>query len=84
MLERDVDNLKIFFGQFAPELLTTQYGKEIWRLFEAGELTLETPLTGKIEVDNRAVDMDSLLGEIEDARLEEEARVRREQELRGE
>lgn len=84
MLERDVDNLKIFFGQFAPQLLTTQYGKEIWRLFEAGELTLETPLTGKIEVDNRAVDMDSLLGEIEDARLEEEARVRREQELRGE
>lgn len=84
MLERDVDNLKIFFGQFAPQLLTTQYGKEIWRLFEAGELTLETPLTGRIEVDNRVVDMDSLLGEIEDARLEEEARVRREQESRGE
>ena len=84
MLERDVDNLKIFFGQFAPQLLTTQYGKEIWRLFEAGELTLETPLSGRIEVDTRVVDMDGLLGEIEDARLEEEARVRREQELRGE
>jgi RIO kinase 1 len=25
-----VDNLRRFFGQFAPELIATDYGKEIW------------------------------------------------------
>src|SRR5690606_6320853 len=29
MLERDVDNLRLWFGRFAPELLVTDYGKEI-------------------------------------------------------
>lgn len=38
MLERDVDNLATYFGQFAPELIGTQYGKEIWQLYESGEL----------------------------------------------
>src|SRR6478735_10476779 len=39
MLVRDVDNLRRFFGGFAPELLATDYGKEIWALYEAGALT---------------------------------------------
>uniref|UniRef100_UPI0023F6243C PA4780 family RIO1-like protein kinase n=1 Tax=Caballeronia sp. BR00000012568055 TaxID=2918761 RepID=UPI0023F6243C len=32
MLMRDVDNLASYFGRFAPELLSTEYGKEIWSL----------------------------------------------------
>src|SRR4030081_3410673 len=36
MLVRDVDNLRAFFGEFAPDLLATDYGKEIWALYEAG------------------------------------------------
>ena len=32
MLERDVANLAGYFGRYAPELLDSQYGKEIWRL----------------------------------------------------
>ncbi len=83
MLERDVDNLKTYFGQFAPELLASQFGKEIWALYQAGLLTPETPLTGRVKLDERKVDVDGVLREIEDARLEEEARIRYRQELEG-
>jgi RIO kinase 1 len=83
MLERDVTNLAVFFSTFAPQLSNTSYGKEIWTLFEAGLLTPDTPLTGKVEADTRPVDMEGLLDELEDARLEQEARERYEQALRG-
>ena len=77
MLERDVANLRNYFGQFAPELLTTHYGREIWALFEAGTLTPDVMLTGRFERKQKAVDMDSVLREIEDTRLEEAARLLR-------
>jgi RIO kinase 1 len=38
MLLRDVANLRNFFGRFAPELLATDYGREIWSLYERGML----------------------------------------------
>lgn len=81
MLKRDVDNLAAYFGRFAPHLLDTDYGTEIWKLFEAGRLDIDVELTGRIELDTRPVDLDGVLQEIEDIRLEEEARVRRLQEL---
>jgi len=74
MLERDVDNLTTFFSTFAPQLTKTQYGKEIWKLYKAGQLTPETPLTGQIEVDNRPADVRTVMREIERVRREEEAR----------
>lgn len=77
MLERDVANLRNYFGQFAPELLTTHYGREIWALFEAGTLTPDVMLTGRFERKQKAIDMDSVLREIEDTRLEEAARLLR-------
>lgn len=46
MLERDVGNMAAYFGRFAPELRQTRYAKEMWALYEAGELTAETPLSG--------------------------------------
>ncbi|AFK63928.1 RIO-like kinase [Advenella kashmirensis WT001] len=81
MLVRDVNNLAAYFGRFAPQLLSASYGKEIWTLYEAGELNVDVELTGYVEADTRPVDMDSLLLELEDSRLEEEARLRREQQL---
>ena len=39
MLERDVANLRSYFSAFAPALIDTQYGKEIWARFESGLLT---------------------------------------------
>ena len=77
MLERDVANLRNYFGRFAPTLLTSQYGREIWAYFEAGSLTPEVALTGRFERKQKAVDMDSVLREIEDTRLEEAARLLR-------
>ena len=74
MLLRDVANLRNFFGRFAPELLSTQYGPEIWALYERGVLTPETVLTGRYEPQLGAVDLSSVMREIDDARDEEAAR----------
>ena len=82
MLERDVDNLATYFGRFAPHLLGASYGKEIWALFEGGGLHPEVQLTGRVELDTTPVDLDAVLQELEDTRLDEEARVRHEQSLR--
>jgi RIO kinase 1 len=81
MLERDVDNLRAYFGQFAPTLLTTHYGKEIWALYLAGLLAPETKLTGYFKQDERKADVGAVLREIEDARLEAEAQERYRQEM---
>jgi RIO kinase 1 len=74
MLMRDVNNLRGFFGSFAPDLLGTQYGPEIWELYAGGRLGPEVPLSGRYERQPGAVDLDSVMREIEDTRLEEEAR----------
>jgi hypothetical protein len=74
MLLRDVANLRDFFGQFAPELRSTQYGPEIWSLYQSGLLSNETPLTGRYAPDHVDVDMQAVLREIDDARDEDAAR----------
>jgi len=75
LLERDVANLANYFGQFAPELLTTCYGKEIWKLYESGSLHPEVPLTGRFKSSEKKADVKSIIREIKDAR--EEAMKRR-------
>ena len=74
MLLRDVGNLRDFFGQFAPALLKTDYGPEMWSLYQAGLLGNETVLTGHFERANADVDMAAVLREIDDARAEDAAR----------
>jgi RIO kinase 1 len=74
MLLRDVANLRDFFGQFAPDLLTTAYGPEIWSLYQAGLLSNDTVLSGRYTPVAGAVDLGSVLREIDDARDEEAAR----------
>lgn len=71
MLNRDVENLAAYFGQYAPELLQTQYGKEIWKLYSEGKLTPETKLTGQFEEPLKPVDVTGVLDEIEAALIEE-------------
>jgi len=77
MLVRDVDNLRRFFGRFAPELLATDYGREIWALYESGALRPDSVLTGRFERVEKAVDLEGVLREIDDVRLEEAARQSR-------
>jgi RIO kinase 1 len=74
MLERDVANLRNYFGRFAPDLLTTNYGREIWSLYERGLLTPDSVLTGRFDPKVKPVDLESVLLGIEDARFEESAR----------
>ncbi|RYY91716.1 MAG: serine protein kinase RIO, partial [Comamonadaceae bacterium] len=82
MLLRDVDNLKNFFGQFAPELLATRYGEEIWDLYEHGALSVESALSGTFRRTSGPVDVGAVLREVDDARAEEAARVVRMQTAR--
>jgi RIO kinase 1 len=74
MLLRDVANLRGFFGQFAPELLATHYGPEIWSLYERGTLSPDVPLTGRHKANTAMADVGGVLREIDDARAQEDAR----------
>jgi RIO kinase 1 len=74
MLLRDVANMATYFGQFAPELLTTDYGNEIWSLYQRSELHPDSPLTGHFKRDEKPVDLRSVMREISDTLKDEEAR----------
>jgi len=74
MLLRDVHKLREFFGRFAPELLSTEFGPEIWDLYQRGLLHPETRLTGRFAHKTEPVDVGGVLSEIDDARAEELAR----------
>lgn len=76
MLERDVNNLAHYFGRFAPELLHTRFAKEIWHLYETGNLHPDVILTGQFEDPDQQADIGSVMREINDAREEHVARLR--------
>ncbi len=70
MLERDVNNLATYFGRFAPSLLTTSYGKEIWKIYERGNLSPDIKLTGYFKGSSKTANVKSIMREINDARDE--------------
>jgi RIO kinase 1 len=70
MLERDVNNIRGTLGRFAPELLATEFAREMWSLFEQGELTADKELTGEFARDETAADPESVLAAVDDAREE--------------
>ena len=70
MLLRDVNNLTAYLGRWAPELLDSWYGEEMWALFEAGALHPDTLLTGRFEHDEHLADVGSVREAIEEARQE--------------
>lgn len=74
MLLRDVNTLTAYLGRFAPELLDSWYGEEMWALFEAGNLLPDSELTGTFVHDESTIDLDSVRHAINDAR--EEALIR--------
>ena len=83
MLERDVNNMTSYYGQYAPELLGSKYAKEIWALFEDGELHPEVELTGHFEESTEAADVDVVMQEIKAAFAEEQERQERMREAAG-
>ncbi|WP_420465685.1 PA4780 family RIO1-like protein kinase [Panacagrimonas sp.] len=76
MLDRDVGNMKTYFGQFAPELLATEYAREIWSLYERAELHPDSELTGTYVYSTVEADVDGVMVQIEEARREAEIRQR--------
>jgi RIO kinase 1 len=77
MLERDVNNMRATFGRAVPELLETEYAREIWNLYESSELRPDSALTGRFVRDLTAPDVNAVLNQIEEERREAEARQRR-------
>jgi len=77
MLARDVDNISQYYGHFAPALKSSQYAQEIWAIYENGDLTPDTELTGLFKADEQAADVDTVLQEIKAAWEEEQARLLR-------
>ena len=77
MLERDINNMRDYYGQFAPELLATQYAKEIWEIYESGKLTPDTELTGHVDEPTESADVDAVMSEIQEAFKEEQERLAR-------
>jgi RIO kinase 1 len=81
MLQRDVNNLATYFGRFAPELKSTEYGREVWSLYENGELYPETQLTGRIASRTKPADVAGVMREIKAASDDDAARQRYKQDM---
>jgi RIO kinase 1 len=79
LLLRDVANLQNFVNRFAPTLPALPYAQEMWALYESGDLTPTTELTGHYAPSNKAADTDAVLSSIDDAQFDE----RRRREARG-
>lgn len=77
MLTRDVDNMARYFGRFDPQILTFQYAKEIWALYQNGLLTPHVELTGMFEESSSLIDLGGVMEAIEDARREQEEKLAR-------
>jgi RIO kinase 1 len=77
MLARDVNNMTMYYSQFAAELSETKYAKELWALFEEGDLHPDVELTGHFEESTDEADVDSVIDEIKAAWEEEQARQER-------
>jgi len=77
MLTRDVNNMRRYYGQFAPDLLDTHYAKEIWGLYEDGTLLADNKLTGQFKEELQDVDLEEVIDVIEAALAEEQERQER-------
>ncbi|MDG0972243.1 MAG: serine protein kinase RIO [Porticoccaceae bacterium] len=77
MLTRDIANMTAYYGQFAPQLLGTNYAKEIWALYEDGALKPDTPLSGFFAETEGESNVDAVLNEIKAVLREEEKRLDR-------
>lgn len=70
MLLRDVHNIRDSLARSAPELSDTHYGEEMWALYEQGELSAGSELTGQFIFAEGDADVAAVMASIEDARQE--------------
>jgi RIO kinase 1 len=77
MLERDVNNITNYYGQFASELLGTQHAREMWALYKSSSLHPETSLTGQFAESSEEANVGEVMQVIEAAYDEEQERLTR-------
>lgn len=77
MLKRDVGNMTTYYGQYAPELLSTRYAREMWAAYETGKLDMDTVLTGEFPDDEHEADVAGVVDEIAAVMAEERERIAR-------
>ncbi|MGH8685178.1 MAG: PA4780 family RIO1-like protein kinase, partial [Nitrosospira sp.] len=82
MLVRDIENLTAYFGRFDPQLLATDYGAEIWSLYQSGTLQAGTELTGRVEHNERLVNVGSVMRVVANVLKKETALQRYRQTMR--
>lgn len=80
MLQRDVNNITRYYAQYAPELIDSRYGQEIWSLYENGKLQPNTELTGIFKGNEQEADVESVMLEINAILTEEQERKQRQRE----
>lgn len=80
MIKRDVDNLTAYLSRFAPELSQTDYGSEIWSLYQCGNLHESVNLTGQMQKNEAPVNVNKVLKIIGAVLKKEAARQRYKQE----
>lgn len=71
IFERDLIQLSKFFGRYAPDIVTSSYPKEIWKLYEMGKLKPDTKLTGLFKDTSKKANVASVLEEIDAAKEDE-------------
>jgi RIO kinase 1 len=71
---RDVANFTNYLARFAPSLAMTQFGPEIWSLYERSRLHPDTPLTGRWKGSTKKADTRAVLREIDEAAREAAAK----------
>ena len=81
MLERDVGNITAYFGRSAPELISTDYGREIWKLYASGKLSPTSELTGLFVQSNTPADVKGVMREIDYARISYERTLAKKSQL---
>jgi len=74
LLIRDVENLHRFLARWVPNAPRLPYAEEMWELHQNNALTPDTPLTGRYNVARRHVNVDNVLGLINDANRDERRR----------
>lgn len=74
MLARDIERITAYYAQFAPELLSSRYGREIWALYESGSLHPDAELSGHFDEPTQAADVDAVLAEIKAVLAEQQRR----------
>jgi RIO kinase 1 len=74
LLLRDVDNLHRFLAKYVPGRKAPPFAQEMWQLYERGELTADTKLTGRFVETNTLALTDDVLALIAEAERDERRR----------